>query len=263
VIQKSYKCPQCGKDVQYITNPCPNCKLRLDWRQQPPIPYIPAPVDVPQPQVVHPPVYQQPVEIPQQPAYQQPIYQTPVEASQQQAVQYSSTDILDNKKATAPKKNAVLGCVAIIITGIVIFAFIGVCSNSKSQTTPETNQAVPKLTISEIKSRAITIPYDDLMRHNEQYVGQIVYYRGKLVQVVSSYGDVYTLRLATKQTQYLGYSDDIVWINYNGERLLEKDIVDVWGKVKGLQAYSALFGNQVTIPEIDALFTELVTKGTD
>ncbi len=39
-MQKSYKCPQCGKDVIYITNPCPNCKLRLDWTHQPPIPYL-------------------------------------------------------------------------------------------------------------------------------------------------------------------------------------------------------------------------------
>jgi len=52
-MQKSYKCPQCGKDVLYITNPCPNCKLRLDWRQQPPIPYIP-PGGAPQQQVIQP-----------------------------------------------------------------------------------------------------------------------------------------------------------------------------------------------------------------
>jgi len=239
-MQQWYKCPRCGKDILYATNPCPYCNCSLAWSQQGPMIYLP-PVG----------------------ASQQPSDQPTIEVPQQPAVQYSSTDKPDNEKAKAQKKNVGIGCVAIIIAGIVIFAIVGVCSNSKSQTTPEANQAPPKLTISEIKSRAITIPYDDLMRHNEQYVGQIVYYRGKLVQVVSSYGDVYTLRLATKQTQYLGYSDDIVWINYNGERLLEKDIVDVWGKVKGLQAYSALFGNQVTIPEIDALFTELVTKGTD
>ena len=50
-MQKSYKCPQCGKDVLYITNPCPNCKLRLDWTHKPPIPYVPPPGEQQQPVV--------------------------------------------------------------------------------------------------------------------------------------------------------------------------------------------------------------------
>lgn len=44
-MQKSYKCPQCGRDVSYIVNPCPNCQLRLDWTHQPPVPYVPPGVD--------------------------------------------------------------------------------------------------------------------------------------------------------------------------------------------------------------------------
>jgi hypothetical protein len=252
-----YKCPQCGKDILYSTNPCPHCKWTLDWRQQPPTVYMP-PTEEPRQQIVQPSV-----EASQQQGVHPHIYQQPVEAPQPQAIQYSSTAKPDNEKATAQKKNVVIGCVAVIITGIVIFALIGVCSNSISQTTPETNQAVPKLTISEIKSKAITIPYDDLMRYNERYVGDIVYYRGKIMQIVNSYGDNYTIRLATKQSEYLGYSDNIIWVNYKGERLLEKDIIDVWGKVKGLQDYSALFGNQITIPAVDSLYTILITKGAE
>ena len=41
MVQKSYPCPQCGTDVTYIVNPCPNCNLKLNWTQLPPIPYIP------------------------------------------------------------------------------------------------------------------------------------------------------------------------------------------------------------------------------
>ena len=47
-MERWYKCPQCGNDVLYITNPCSNCKLRLDWRQKPPIPYIPPTGEPPQ-----------------------------------------------------------------------------------------------------------------------------------------------------------------------------------------------------------------------
>ena len=45
IMERWYKCPKCGKDVLYITNPCPHCKLRLDWTQKPPVPYITPPVE--------------------------------------------------------------------------------------------------------------------------------------------------------------------------------------------------------------------------
>ena len=51
------------------------CKLRLDWRQQPPVPYIP-PTGEPQQQVVQPYV-QAPQPVDQQPFYQQPIATPP------------------------------------------------------------------------------------------------------------------------------------------------------------------------------------------
>ena len=117
----------------------------------------------------------------------------------------------------------------------------------------------PSMTVEEIKSRALTIPYDDLMRNNDIYIGEIVYDRGEILQVSERRTNNYVLRVATKQSTY-GYYEDIIWVNYEGNRLLEGDIIDVWGEPKGLKTYSALLGNQVTIPEIDSLHVELVTK---
>lgn len=74
------------------------------------------------------------------------------------------------------------------------------------------------------------------------------------------YGDKYVLRVATKQKAYIGYFNDDIWVNYKGKRLLEGDIIDVWGKVKGLKTYTAVLGNRITIPELDSLHTELVIK---
>ncbi len=116
------------------------------------------------------------------------------------------------------------------------------------------------MSLAEIKSNVITVSYDDLMRSNENYVGKIIYYRGKIIQVREDYNDEYTLRVATKESEYVGYSDNIIWVNYKGKRLLEDDIIDVWGKVKGLKSYTGLLGDQVTIPEIDSLNVELSQK---
>ena len=105
---------------------------------------------------------------------------------------------------------------------------------------------------------AIEVPYDELFRHNESYVGDIIHVRGEIIQVVEKLFGGYTWRVATSESEFFGYIGDIIWVNDSGSRFLEGDIVDLCGEVKGLRTYTAIFGQQVTIPEIDALHVELV-----
>lgn len=118
---------------------------------------------------------------------------------------------------------------------------------------------IPTITIDDIKNSASPISYDELMRNNDDYVGKIVYKRGEILQVSERRTDQYVLRVATKWSEY-GYYEDIIWVEYKGDRLLEGDIIDVWGESKGLETYSAVLGNQITIPKMDSVHTELVTK---
>jgi hypothetical protein len=112
------------------------------------------------------------------------------------------------------------------------------------------------------KSQAVTIPYDDLFRNNEKHIGKTVRYVGEVVQVQE--GECllcedpgYILRIAVTQGD-LGLWDDPIWVDYTGDqRFLEDDIVTVWGTVKGLQKYTAVLGNQVTIPQIAAFDIQL------
>jgi len=105
---------------------------------------------------------------------------------------------------------------------------------------------------------AITISYDELFRHNETYIGDIIYFRGKIIQVVNKVFGGYTWRVATGASEFFGYVGDVLWVNYDGPRFLEGDIIDLYGKFKGLRTYTAVLGNQVTIPEINALQVDLV-----
>jgi hypothetical protein len=100
----------------------------------------------------------------------------------------------------------------------------------------------PTMSVEEIKSSALAISYDDLMRNNEIY------------------GDEYFLRVATKEEPYIRYFNDVIWVNYKGKRLLDGDVIDVWGKVRGLKTYTAVLGNRITIPQLDSLHVELVIK---
>jgi len=132
--------------------------------------------------------------------------------------------------------------------------------------TPTTQPTPYFVDILQIKRNAQNIAYDDLFRYNEKYIGNTVYFRGKIVQITpisGGSGDEYGFRVATKESQNYGYSDDIIFVYYKGPRYLEGDTIDLWGKVSGLQTYTAVLGNVVTIPELQALYVELVSKASE
>jgi len=126
-----------------------------------------------------------------------------------------------------------------------------------TSTTSTTSSTTSSTTTVPIKDRAIDVSYDELMRNSENYIGEIVYYRGQIVQVMEVSKDVYVLRVNIIEKPNLGKT---IWVNYEGKRMLEDDIIDLWGKFKGLKNYESIFGEQITIPEIDAIVIEFVTK---
>ena len=150
-----------------------------------------------------------------------------------------------------------------IVALVVVVAALYLCvvvagnmpgSSSASRTPAPRPTATPRLSAAEIKSKAKTVSYDALARNTESYQGSIVYYRGEVVQVQESSGSRAALRVNV--THDGRWWSDTVWVNYSGERLLDDDIIDLWGTVTGRRTYRAVLGNSITIPEIDALLVE-------
>jgi len=133
-------------------------------------------------------------------------------------------------------------------------------ANSNTETSKVAN--TPAESVDSVKSKAIDVPYTDLYRYNENYVGQYVHYRGQVLQTSTENGTTWW-RIATKASEYGGYSEDVILLaadNYSGLRLLEGDIVDVWGQSTDLVTYTAIMGNEITVPLISYLHVELVDK---
>lgn len=141
-------------------------------------------------------------------------------------------------------------------------------SGAVAAVTPSATPGAPARVLSDLdaaKAQAVTIPYDDLFRYNEQHVGKTVRYVGEVLQVQEKECLIfcdeddtgYILRVAVTKGS-LGFWDDPIWVEYDGaQRFLEDDIVTVWGVVTGLQKYTAVLGNQVTIPSIAAIDIQL------
>ena len=111
---------------------------------------------------------------------------------------------------------------------------------------PPTSTSTPTPTFEDLKQIADRVPWEELYRNNETYIGDLVYLEGKVVQVIADgNSDRYRIRVAVNET------DEVVYVHYRGsERLLQDDIVEVIGNVEGLYTYQSVSSGPITIPEI-------------
>lgn len=138
----------------------------------------------------------------------------------------------------------------VLLAGLV-FLPGAACGSSTTPVSPTATVSVETL-----KAEANKIPYDNLARNTEDYVGQYIYVRGEVTQVMPV-GSDYALRVDVTRDSY-GLWTDTIWVNYSGDRLLEDDIIDIWGKVVGRRSYTSVLRTTIEIPEIDAILVEIV-----
>jgi hypothetical protein len=151
----------------------------------------------------------------------------------------------------------IISVVSLFILAIFVGFFFGSSDPDKPGQTSEIT-----LTIDEIKEKSIIVSYDELMRHNENYIGEIVHYEVEVVQVHEKWGeDEYILLCKVSSNDPYDFSMDNFYIDYEGERLLEDDLIEIWATVDGLKTYTTVLGAKKTVPELTAKHVELIRKG--
>lgn len=122
------------------------------------------------------------------------------------------------------------------------------------------------LTKSQIISQSVTPNYEEIFRHSENYEGSSINIKGEVIQVLyDSNNKPSDLRVNTGFCDYGIYFDGeycedtyyLTFENYEGERILEGDIVEVYGVYDGLYSYEAVLGNIITIPKIKGLYVDI------
>lgn len=114
--------------------------------------------------------------------------------------------------------------------------------------------------------------YKELARDPDKYEGKPIVIRGKVIQVTEDYFDNNDITLRVEMTyepfEYLegGIYSDPVYVTYTRKsssesRILEDDIIQLYGVCKGLKTYTSVLGSSVTIPQIEA--DEIFIVGTD
>ena len=132
------------------------------------------------------------------------------------------------------------------------------------------SKPVPEYTDEEIRRQAVTVPYQSLMDQSDIHEGEIVRYEGEIVQVVKQVFDEYILRVGVTPGMFT--ASDIIVLKYTPVSDEEKawldklenkinpfkdlETITFWGISRGLANYSTVFGQTVTLPEVDAILIE-------
>jgi len=110
-----------------------------------------------------------------------------------------------------------------------------------------------------LKSDSKSIPYKDLARNPDTYTDTKVKYTGKVIQVQEDGGTVALLVNVTKDSNDI-YTDTMV-VSYDKGvikgRVLEDDIISLWGTFTGLVTYKTVLGADATTPQVVAQIMEL------
>ena len=99
------------------------------------------------------------------------------------------------------------------------------------------------------------ITYNQLARNPEDYEGEKVKFKGEVLQV-TEVGSEIQVRLATKANSWGGYSDNVIYVFFDksliSSRVLDDDIITIYGVSYGLHSYTTVLGAEVTLPLIEA-----------
>jgi hypothetical protein len=112
---------------------------------------------------------------------------------------------------------------------------------------------------SSFKNECINKNFEELARNPEKVKGTNVKVNGEVIQV-TDYNNKIELRVNITKEEY-GYYTDTIYVTYvpkaGEDKILEDDIVTIWGIAEGDYSYTSIMGSKVTLPKIDAKYIEI------
>ncbi len=114
------------------------------------------------------------------------------------------------------------------------------------------------------KTSCKTIDYATLARNPDKYEGERFIISGEVIQVVEIDDGVLVRMDITYIENILfegGYWIDTIIatipLSKGSDRILEGNVITVWGECKGVYTYETVFGNSLSVPYIGAQYYEL------
>jgi hypothetical protein len=103
------------------------------------------------------------------------------------------------------------------------------------------------------------VTYEDLARNESDWTGENVCVYGQVIQVTEDAENT-MYRVSISPTDYGGWDDPVIVLIDNADledRVLEDDIVTVYGVSTGLYTYTTVLGASQTVPSILASYIDI------
>ena len=170
--------------------------------------------------------------------------------------------------AEKPKKKKKKGRKFLIILLVLIIAFFAFMMSGDDGSATLTTDANGDVVLNgeviaqkDFKKSCTEIKYEDLARNPDSYKGQNLMFKGEVIQCEQSYGTSYYARVNVTVDEY-GFYSDTIYVTFeipeDADKILEEDIVKLYGICQGAETYTSIFGESITIPSLDAAYVELV-----
>lgn len=121
-------------------------------------------------------------------------------------------------------------------------------AEEEAQKKKEEEEKAKKEAEKEAKGYETGITYSNLARNPDDYKGEKVKFKGKVLQVIEG-DDSVQIRLAVKSDY-----DNVLFCEYSSSivssRVLEDDIITIYGTSVGTISYESTMGGQITIPAV-------------
>ncbi|GEM_PF-2327625 len=147
----------------------------------------------------------------------------------------------------------------------ILVAFIGFClictipNYNRTINTATQNEQETIISEEEFKNSCTTFDYNELERNPNEYINKNAVFTGKVVQVME-YGNDISYRVNITKDNY-GLWVNTIYVDYtkkdeNERRILEGDIITIYGTLNGIKHYTSIQDAQVSIPHLIAKYVE-------
>jgi len=129
-----------------------------------------------------------------------------------------------------------------------------------TEQTEEEPEPEPVETKEDYMNSCTTYTYKEIARNPNNYKGKRAKIVGEVIQVQQE-GNEVVLRVNMTKDQY-GYYDDTIMAGYayadeNEDRILEGDIVTIYGELYGTITYTSVLGADITVPAIKTMYLDI------
>lgn len=138
-------------------------------------------------------------------------------------------------------------------------------TSAEITTTVQPTTKSKKVSEGEYKNSCKKVTYKDLSRNPDKHKGEKLTYTGQVIQVQEDEhllddNTTVNLRINVTKDKYGIWKDTIfatVELPKGADRILEDDIITIWGKCAGKYSYTSVLGAEVTLPKIDTRYYKI------